>query len=67
MNIFKKTTTVPIPEPFTADDIKIESSTCTGEKTIGFYDKSTKKLMRAELVKSDKDIQEFYKKYGIQK
>lgn len=67
MSIFKKTTTVPIPEPFTADDIKIESSTCTGEKTIGFYDKSTKKLMCAELVRSDKDIQEFYKKYGIQK
>lgn len=67
MNIFKKTTTVPIPEPFTADDIKIESSTCTDEKTIGFYDKSTKKLMRTELVRSDKDVQEFYKKYGIQK
>lgn len=67
MSIFKKTTAVPIPEPFTADDVKIESSTCTGEKTIGLYDKPTKKLMFAELVRSDKDIQKFYKKYGIQK
>ena len=67
MSIFKKTAAVPIPEPFTADDIKIESSICTGEKTIGFYDKSTKKLIFAELVRSDKDIQKFYKKYGIQK
>lgn len=67
MSIFKKTAAVPIPEPFTADDVKIESSTCTGEKTIGFYDKSTKKLMFAELIRSEKDIQKFYKKYGIQK
>lgn len=67
MSIFKKTAAVPIPESFTADDVKIESSTCTGEKTIGFYDKSTKKLMFAELVRSNKDIQRFYKKYGIQK
>lgn len=67
MSIFKKTAAVPIPEPFTADDAKIESSTCTGEKTIGFYDKSTKKLVFAELVRSEKDIQKFYKKYGIQK
>jgi hypothetical protein len=67
MKIFKNNSVIPIPEPFTADDIKIESSICTGEKTIGFYDKSTKRLMCAELVRSDKDIQEFYKMYGIQK
>lgn len=67
MSIFKKTVTVPIPAPFTADDIKIESSTCTGEKTIGFYDKSTKRLMFAELIISEKDIQKFYKKYGLRK
>ena len=36
--------TLPIPEGYTAQDIKIESSTCTGEKTIGFYDKHDKKL-----------------------
>lgn len=65
MSIFKRRAVQPIPEPFTAGDIKVESSTCTGEKTIGFYDKSTKRLMYAELVRSEKDIQGFYEKYGV--
>lgn len=64
MSIFKHRT-LPIPEPFTADDIKIESSICTGEKTIGFYDRATKKLVYAELVRSDRDIRDFYAKYGV--
>lgn len=54
-----------IPEGFTEDDVKIESSVCTGEKTIGFFSKSENKLMYAELVRNDDDIKEFYKKYGI--
>lgn len=54
-----------IPEGFTEADIKIESSTCTGEKTIGFYSKSENKLMYAELVRNNEDIDAFYKKYGI--
>ena len=53
------------PEPYTSNDIKIESSICTGEKTIGFFDKTTKKLMYAELIRSEKDIRDFYSKYGI--
>lgn len=66
MSIFKKQRSLTIPPPFTADDIKIESSICTGEKTIGFYDKASKKLVYAELVTSEKDIGNFYKKYGIE-
>lgn len=54
-----------IPEGFTEDDIKIESSICTGEKTIGFYNRSENKLMYAELVRNDEDIDAFYKKYGV--
>lgn len=66
MSIFKKkSNAAQIPAPFTADDVIIESSTCTGEKTIGFYDASTKKLLFAELVRSEKDIREFYEKYNI--
>ena len=65
MSIFKKQQTLPIPEPFSAEDVKIESSTCTGEKTIGFYDKASKKLVCAELVRSEKDIENFCRKYGI--
>lgn len=57
---------LPIPEPFTADDITVESSICTGEKIIGFYDRAAKKLMYAELVRSDRDIRDFYAKYGVE-
>ena len=57
--------TIPIPEGFTADDIKVESSICTGEKTIGFYSPADKKLHYAELVKTGADIEEFYRKYGV--
>ena len=60
-----KNKTIPIPEGFTADDIKVESSICTGEKTIGFYSPADKKLHYAELVKSNIDIEEFYRKYGV--
>ncbi|MCH5194154.1 MAG: hypothetical protein J1F11_09350 [Oscillospiraceae bacterium] len=60
-----KNKTVPIPDGFTADDIKVESSICTGEKTIGFYSPADKKLHYAELVRSKADIDEFYQKYGV--
>ena len=62
-----KNKTIPIPEGFTADDIKVESSICTGEKTIGFYSPTDKKLHYAELVKSNIDIEEFYRKYGVER
>ncbi len=61
----KKSKTLPIPEGFSADDIKIESSICTGEKTIGFYSTTDKKLHFAELVRTNEDVSEFYKKYGL--
>lgn len=56
---------VPIPQDFTAEDIKIESSICTGEKTIGFYSAADKKLHYAELVRTNSDVAEFYRKYGL--
>ena len=61
----KKIKQLPIPYGFTAEDIKIESSICTGEKTIGFYSVADKKLHYAELVRSDEDLLEFLRKYGI--
>lgn len=57
---------LPIPYGFTAEDIKIESSICTGEKTIGFYSAADKKLHYAELVHSNADIEDFYRKYGVE-
>lgn len=58
---------LPIPDGFTAEDIRIESSICTGEKTIGFYSAADKKLHFAELVRTNADIEDFYRKYGIEK
>lgn len=61
----KATVKLPIPEGFSAGDIKIESSTCTGEKTIGFYSSREKRLVCAELVRSEEDIAAFCQKYGV--
>ena len=56
-----------LPEGFTEDDIRIESSACTGETTIGFFSAAENKLMFAELVQSDSDIEKFYKRYGLKR
>lgn len=61
-----KNKTLPIPSGFTAENIKIESSICTGEKTIGFYSAGDKKLHYAELVRTNADIKDFYRKYGVE-
>lgn len=61
-----KNKTLPIPNGFTTEDIKIESSICTGEKTIGFYSAADKKLHYAELVRTNADIEDFYRKYGVE-
>ncbi len=66
MRLFNKSKNISkIPDGFSADDIRIESSICTGEKTIGFYDSASKKLCFAELVRTDEDIDAFYKKFGV--
>jgi len=66
MHLFqKKSTVLPIPSGFSTDSIRMESSICTGETIIGFYDPIKKHLYYAELVKSQADIQGFYLKYGL--
>ena len=66
MSLFKKHKAVvqSIPEPFTAQDIRVESSICTGEKTIGFYDRSAHRLRYSELVRSEQDVLDFFAQYG---
>lgn len=61
----KRKKALPIPEGFLENDIKIESSVCTGEKTIGFYSAAEKKLICAELVRNADDIAAFYERYGL--
>lgn len=65
--LFDKRKTKKIPVGFTAEDIKIEASTCTGERTIGFYSSKEGKLKYSELVRNDRDIDSFYEKYGLKR
>ena len=62
---FGKARIAAIPEGFTGVDIRIESSTCTGEKTIGFYSAADKKLHYAQFVRTQADIEDFYRQYGL--
>ena len=43
----------------------IRSSICTGEKTAGFIDNKTGKYRDVMLIKSDADLTEFRKLYGV--
>lgn len=52
------------PEGFGLQDVRTESSICTGETTIGFYDAAAGRLLRAVVVRSPADIEAFYASYG---
>ena len=43
----------------------IRASICTGEKVIGFLEDG--RLIKGEIVRRDKDVDAFCKKYGIDK
>jgi signal peptidase I len=53
-----------VPEEFAEYPIEMDSSTCTGEMVIGFRNKESKKLELMELVRDNKDIEAYCKKYG---
>lgn len=65
MSIFKKKTAAAVPKECEGMEVKIQSSTCTGEKTIGFFNRADGKLMYSELVRTQADIDAFYEKYGL--
>ncbi|EFB75684.1 hypothetical protein SUBVAR_05458 [Subdoligranulum variabile DSM 15176] len=52
------------PAGMTADDIRTQSSVCTGETMIGFWDSHTGRLQQAVVVRNDADIAAFYRSYG---
>ncbi len=56
----------PIPKECEGMEIKVQSSTCTGERTIGFFDRVSGRLLYSELVRDEGDIAWFYKKYGFE-
>lgn len=42
-------------------DVVMESSICTGEKTIGFKNPKTGRIEKAVAVRTEADIEEFYR------
>ena len=66
MSLFKKKTVKKIPPECEGMEIKVESSACTGEKTIGFYDRKSGELRYKELVRTQADINAFYESYGLE-
>lgn len=56
---------LPVPKGCEGMEVRVMSSTCTGERVIGFYDSRTRELKFGELVQSDRDIKDFYEKYGL--
>lgn len=58
--------TLPPPEGCTAGDIKTQSSICTGETIIGFQDRRTGELRQAVCVRTQADIDAYYRLYGFE-
>ena len=66
MALFGKKKTSPIPEECRGMEVMTESSTCTGERTIGFFDPVTGRLRYTELVRSEEDVIAFCRRYGVE-
>lgn len=66
MSIFSQRKKLAVPEECAGMEIKVQSSACTGEKTIGFLDRATGELRYSELVRSQAEIAAFYEKYGLE-
>ena len=43
----------------------VRASICTGEKVAGFRDRTTGKFTDVMLIRSEKDLAEFCKEYGV--
>lgn len=54
------------PEGMRAADIQKQSSICTGETVIGFYDPKTDRLLQAVVVRSVQDVADYYRMYGFE-
>lgn len=65
MSVFKKATHQALAydrEKFTP---VIRCSICTGERVAGFRDRTTGKFTDVTLIKSERDLEAFRRKYGI--
>lgn len=59
-----KTVYLTPPAGMAEANIKTQSSICTGETLIGFWDPKTGRLLQAVVVRNETDIAAFYRAYG---
>ena len=64
--LFKKKASGPETYDKTALIPVIRSSICTGEKVAGFQEISGGRFREVMLIRSEADLQEFRKRYGIE-
>lgn len=64
---FKKPASRFTPEPYdpATQEPMIRSSICTGEKVAGFRDKHSGHFTEIMLIRSEKDVEEFKRTYGV--
>lgn len=60
----KKEKRMLIPEECKEFAIEVDKSICTGEMIVGFRHPGTRKLLYAELARTDADVEAYKKKYG---
>ena len=65
MSIFYRKPKARVPEECEGMEVRVQRSACTGEQTIGFYDRKTGQLRYAELVRGPEDIKAFYERWGV--
>ena len=64
MSLFRHEKPQPVPEPFTADDIRMEESICTGERTAGFADKQTGRFHEYLCIRDEQELADFCRQTG---
>ena len=64
MKLFQKK---PEPNPFPPERFEpvLRSSICTGETAAGFRDRQTGKFTEYALIRTEADLEEFLKTYGL--
>ena len=65
MGFFKKDKkTISVPAGCENLNIEVDKSICTGEMTVGFRDPNNKRLLYAELARSEEEVEAYKRKYG---
>ena len=67
MSLFHKR--APEPPRFPAEEYEpvLRCSVCTGEKTACMRNRATGKLLEIQLIRTDRDLEEFCRTYGVKR